>query len=315
MSAFQIKDKTSQPASTMPRAELTRSGPVSPRGRTRGLAALRRVLRFVLHVVEMCAAMCVGAIGLSVLFFGGAAMVGYTNLPERAPVLTVVVVAINLSLPMAAWMRFRGMAWRSTLELSGATILAGVGLLVGYWSGAIAQDSLLPLQTGLLACPLMVAIMLLRFPLYSSEHTAHSTRHRHSRASTAGPLPRGFARFNRRVANPVIRTFAGSFGPFALVRHQGRRTGRTYTTPVLGFGTPDQLFVGVLYGANSDWVRNALESGNAEVRWHRESRDYRRVELIPRDQALPMFPAALRGGFRLLGVRNFVGLSDPSTTA
>jgi hypothetical protein len=115
MSAFQIKDKTSQPASTMPRAELTRSGPVSPRGRTRGLAALRRVLRFVLHVVEMCAAMCVGAIGLSVLFFGGAAMVGYTNLPERAPVLTVVVVAINLSLPMAAWMRFRGMAWRLNL--------------------------------------------------------------------------------------------------------------------------------------------------------------------------------------------------------
>jgi deazaflavin-dependent oxidoreductase (nitroreductase family) len=308
MTAFQIKDKTSQPASTMPRAELTRSGPVSPRGRTRGLAALRRVLRFVLHVVEMCAAMCVGAIGLSVLFFGGAALVGYTNLPERAPVLTVVVVAINLSLPMAAWMRFRGMAWRPTLEMSGATLLAGVGLLVGYWSGAIAQDSLLPLQTGLLACPLMVAVMLLRFPLYSSEHTAHSTRHRHGRASTAGPLPRGFARFNRRVANPVIRTFAGSFGPFALVRHQGRRTGRTYTTPVLAFGTPDQLFVGVLYGANSDWVRNVLESGHAEVRWHRESRDYRHVELIARDQALPKVPATLRGGFRLLGVRNFVGL-------
>ena len=40
---------------------------------------------------------------------------GYANLPERAPVLTVVVVAINLSLPMAAWMRFRGMAWRLNL--------------------------------------------------------------------------------------------------------------------------------------------------------------------------------------------------------
>jgi deazaflavin-dependent oxidoreductase (nitroreductase family) len=308
MGAFQIKDKTSQSASTMPRADLTRSGPVSPRGRTRGLAALRRVLRFVLHAVEMCAAMCVGAIGLSVLFFGGAALFGYTNLPDRAPVLTVVVVAINLSLPMAAWMRFRGMAWRPTSEMSGAAMLAGVGLLVGYWSGAIAQDSLLPLQTGLLACPLMVAVMLLRFPLYSSEHTAHSTGHRQGGASTAGPLPRGFARFNRRVANPVIRTFAGSFGPFALVRHQGRRTGRTYTTPVVAFGTPDQLLVGVLYGANSDWVRNVLEAGRAEVRWHRESRDYRHADLIARDQALPKIPETLGVVFRLLGVRNFVGL-------
>jgi deazaflavin-dependent oxidoreductase (nitroreductase family) len=95
---------------------------------------------------------------------------------------------------------------------------------------------------------------------------------------------------NRRVANPVIRRFAGSFGPFALVRHQGRCTGRTYTTPVLAFGTPDQLFVAVLYGADSDWVRNVLEAGHAEVRWHRESRDYRHVELITRDQALTTGP-------------------------
>ena len=186
-------------------------------------------------------------------------------------------------------------------------MLAGVGLLVGYWSGALAEDSLLPLQTGLLACPLMVAVMLLRFPLYSSEHTAHSTRHGQGTA-TAGPLPRRFARFNRRVANPVIRRFAGTFGPFALVRHQGRRTGRTYTTPVLAFGTRDELFVGVLYGANSDWVRNVVESGHAEVRWHRESTEYRHVELVARDRALPKVPATLRGGFRLLGVRTFVGL-------
>lgn len=147
-------------------------------------------------------AMCVGAIGLRVLFFGGAALFGYTNLPDRAPELTMVVLAINLSLPMAAWMRLRGMNWRPTLETSGATMLAGVGLLVGYWSGAIAQDSLLPLQTGLLACPLMVVVMLLRFPPYSSEHAAHSTGHRRGRTANAGPLPRGFARFNRRVADP-----------------------------------------------------------------------------------------------------------------
>jgi hypothetical protein len=113
--------------------------------------------------------MCVGGIGLSVLFFGGAQLLGYTNLPDRAPVLSALVVAVNLSLPMAAWMRFRGMSWRLALEMSGATMLVGLTLIVGYWLGLVAQSSLIEVQTTL-ACPVMLAVMLARFRLYSSPH-------------------------------------------------------------------------------------------------------------------------------------------------
>jgi hypothetical protein len=131
---------------------------------------LQPVGRFVMHYAEMCMVMCVGAISLSVLIFGAAGLLGYTNLPQRAPELTVLIIAINLSLPMAAWMRFRGMAWRPTLEMSGSTMLAGLLLIAAYWLGIVAQGSLLGLQTGILACPLMLAVMLVRFPLYSSSH-------------------------------------------------------------------------------------------------------------------------------------------------
>jgi hypothetical protein len=134
---------------------------------------LQPVGRFVLHYLEMCLVMCLGAISLSVLIFGAAALLGYTDLPQRAPELTVLIIAINLSLPMAAWMRFRGMAWRPTLEMSGATMVAGLLLIVGYRLGIIAQSSLLELQTGILACPLMLAVMLVRFPLYSTSHKRH----------------------------------------------------------------------------------------------------------------------------------------------
>jgi hypothetical protein len=134
---------------------------------------LQRVGRFVLHYLEMCMVMCLGAISLSVLIFGAAALLGYTDLPQRAPELTVLIIAVNLSLPMAAWMRFRGMAWRPTLEMSGSTMVAGLLLIAGYQLGIIAKSSLIELQTGILACPLMLAVMLARFRLYSTSHQRH----------------------------------------------------------------------------------------------------------------------------------------------
>jgi hypothetical protein len=126
-----------------------------------------------MHFLEMCMVMCLGAISLSVLFFGAAALLGYADLPQRAPELTALVIAINLSVPMAAWMRFRGMEWRPTLEMSGSTMVAGLLLIAAYRLGIIAQSSLMELQTGIFACPLMLAVMLSRFRLYSTSHKRH----------------------------------------------------------------------------------------------------------------------------------------------
>lgn len=134
---------------------------------------LQPVGRFVMHFLQMCLVMCVGAISLSLLFFGGAALLGYTDLTQRAPELTTLVLAISLSLPMAVWMRFMGMEWRPTLEMSGATMVAGLLLIAAYWLDLIAKTSMMELQTGLLACPLMLAVMLTRFRLYSTSHTRH----------------------------------------------------------------------------------------------------------------------------------------------
>jgi hypothetical protein len=92
--------------------------------------------------------MCAGAVVLSVLFFGAAALLGYTDLPQRAPELSVFVIAVNLSLPMAAWMRFRGMQWQPTLEMAGSTMVVGLLLIAAYWAGFVAKDSLIEIQTG-----------------------------------------------------------------------------------------------------------------------------------------------------------------------
>ena len=131
------------------------------------------------------------------------------------------------------------------------------------------------------------------------------------------PFPRGFARFNRKVANPVMRLTAGWLPPFAIVRHRGRVTGRSYATPVLAFGTDDGLVFGVLYGRRSDWVTNLLAAGRAEIKRRGTAQAYLRPRLVGSDEGFRLLPAIVRGPFRLLGVRDFVRVTvsppmDPS---
>lgn len=270
--------------------------------------ALQPVGRFLLHLLEMCMVMCASAIGLSVLFFGTAALLGFTDLPARAPELSVLVIALSLSLPMAAWMRFRGMAWRPTLEMSGTTMVFGLLLIAAYWMDLVAKDGLIELQASA-ACPLMLLVMLFRPRLYSSHH--HAARVRAVRRD--GPLPRGFARFNRKFANPVIRHLAGSFGPLTLVTHRGRKTGRAFATPVMSFTTDDGLVIGVVYGMSSDWVKNVLTSARVDVKRRGRSRPYEHARLVDRDEGLDLVPAFVRGTFRILGVRHFVRLTACGT--
>jgi hypothetical protein len=150
----------------------TRS-PATAAAAERSPAAIGKLAgRFLLHFAEMCMVMCISGIILSVLFFQGAVALGYTNLPQTAPALSVLVIAFNLSVPMAAWMRYRGMEWRPTLEMTIPTMATGLLLIAGYWLDIVAAGSLIEIQTRL-ACPVMLAVMLLRFPLYSAPHTAH----------------------------------------------------------------------------------------------------------------------------------------------
>ena len=145
----------------------------------------RPIGRFALHLAEMCMVMCGGALVLSALFFGAAAALGYDDLPRTAPELSVSIIAVNLSLPMLLWMRFRGMDWKPTLEMSGSTLAVGLLLIAAYWTDVLARDSLVEIQTSL-ACPVMIVVMLLRFRLYAGGHSGHSPASRMLVSSKGG---------------------------------------------------------------------------------------------------------------------------------
>jgi deazaflavin-dependent oxidoreductase (nitroreductase family) len=79
------------------------------------------------------------------------------------------------------------------------------------------------------------------------------------------PLSRTIARFNKRIANPVMRTVAGRVPMLGLLVHRGRSSGSVYTTPVNVFLTADGVLIPVTYGRNSDWVQNVLAAGECDL--------------------------------------------------
>ena len=83
-----------------------------------------RAAAFGWHFLEMCAAMCVAWMVVTVPFVLVAQAVG-TDDPIRSwPEVTTLVAAVAMSAGMAVEMRWRGHGWRCIGEMSGAMLLA-----------------------------------------------------------------------------------------------------------------------------------------------------------------------------------------------
>lgn len=65
-----------------------------------------------------------------------------------------------------------------------------------------------------------------------------------------------------RVTVPVARS---GHGPFALIRHTGRKTGRTYETPLILAREGSDFIAELTYGPEVAWYRNLVATGRAAV--------------------------------------------------
>ncbi len=79
-------------------------------------------------------------------------------------------------------------------------------------------------------------------------------------------LSRGVARFNRRVTNRIQGVYAWLLPPWAVILHRGRRSGRLYRTPLFAFRRDRILVIALLYGHESDWLRNLRAEGGRVIR-------------------------------------------------
>lgn len=75
------------------------------------------------------------------------------------------------------------------------------------------------------------------------------------------PLPRWLSRINKRLLNPreIER------GERPVLSHVGRTSGRVHRTPLQARAVDGGYLFNLLYGPESDWVKNVLAAGGAEL--------------------------------------------------
>ena len=115
-------------------------------------------------------------------------------------------------------------------------------------------------------------------------------------------LPDRIRIFNKYVTNRLLRGLTNlSRGPFAIIRHVGRRSGKLYETVIMIWPKDGDFVIALTYGSRVDWYRNMLAAGGGTVFWHRRLYAAGKPEPIDADTALPAFPAFFRLIFRTFG--------------
>ncbi|MBB5915004.1 deazaflavin-dependent oxidoreductase (nitroreductase family) [Nocardia transvalensis] len=79
------------------------------------------------------------------------------------------------------------------------------------------------------------------------------------------PAPRWLARANKVGLNRLTAFIAPWAPGWAVVVHRGRKSGKTFRTPLWAFRRRGGYVVALTYGSRSDWVRNVLAAGGCEI--------------------------------------------------
>lgn len=123
-------------------------------------------------------------------------------------------------------------------------------------------------------------------------------------------LSRRVARLNRVVLNRVARRVAGWMPGFGILTHQGRRSGRTYRTPLVVFRTEDGYVVALTYGPDADWVRNVLAAGHCRLITRRRTIELTEPRIV-RDETRRHMPRFfVRQILTLVGAHDFLYLTS-----
>ncbi|MGA2112976.1 MAG: nitroreductase family deazaflavin-dependent oxidoreductase [Anaerolineales bacterium] len=120
-------------------------------------------------------------------------------------------------------------------------------------------------------------------------------------------IPKQVRYFNKRFPNQLTTRIAhDSWGPFSIVYHVGRRSGKPYETPIFVFPTVDGFVVALTYGPEVDWFRNVSAAGRCRILWHRHEYGIEKIDPLDSESALPLIPRFIRMSLQLMGMRDFV---------
>ena len=129
---------------------------------------------FARHYLEMLIAMMVGmfALGMPLGALLGAAGVDVGAWDTDAPELLLLGMAFTMSVPMVAWMRYRGHGWSASWEMTASMFIPSFAAIALLWGGLVEDSGTLLAIQHVAMFPAMLVAMLLRREEYSGHHHA-----------------------------------------------------------------------------------------------------------------------------------------------
>ncbi|MGO9036038.1 MAG: nitroreductase family deazaflavin-dependent oxidoreductase [Mycobacterium sp.] len=120
--------------------------------------------------------------------------------------------------------------------------------------------------------------------------------------------PRGAVRVsNRYVLNPVMMRLAGRKHWYAAaITHTGRRSGKTYTTPVVAERVEDGFVIPLPCGTRADWLQNVRAAGRATISVQGHRYEVVEPDVVDAAAALPTLTPRRRRTFQRAGITHYL---------
>jgi hypothetical protein len=132
-------------------------------------------------------------------------------------------------------------------------------------------------------------------------------------AVTRDAPPSAIARVTRSLARataPGTRPLAGRrfFPLWAVVRHRGRRSGRSYAVPVAIRVTADTFTIPLPWAHETQWLRNVVAAGGCSIRWRGSDHAASTPMVIGFEDGASAFHPIQRAVLRAAGINAFLRL-------
>jgi deazaflavin-dependent oxidoreductase (nitroreductase family) len=120
----------------------------------------------------------------------------------------------------------------------------------------------------------------------------------------------GFKRVTR-IFNKLVLPLAGTplVPLYGVLEHRGRRSGKTYRTPVVIRQSRDGDFIVPMpWGLSTDWYRNVQAAGECVVRWKGRRYVLHQPEVLDRATALAAFDSVQAQALKRFGIEQVLRL-------
>ena len=116
--------------------------------------------------LQMLAVMMIGMIAGAAVLLTVVGVKTWEEVTTQYGTQALIVMAVGMTVPMVAWMLYRGMGWKNAYEMTAVMVIPVIPFLCMYWLG-ITKSA----QCGAYCAVMilaMLALMFYRRPEYSS---------------------------------------------------------------------------------------------------------------------------------------------------